>query len=146
MTDTRVFKETFFDCEDDLSVYADSLLFTDDEVVASYEAENENGNKIEIRLIVTGDVDVTYGGERYRNPDDFPEEMRDVIKRGEYDKLEIENNNWFEVVFTLFEANSEEELAYDGDVFEDDLSKMTPDELKKYFDEYAETVADRYLR
>lgn len=138
---------TYFDCEKDLSQYTDSLLFTDDEVPVEAEFEDSNGNNINLRLIVTGAVNLTYKEETYTNPADFPDELKEIIKSGEvYDNEDtyISDNNWFELVFTVTNAAGEE-IAYDGDadIF-DDLSKMTADDLKTQLTDYAENLYLNY--
>ena len=121
---------TAFDCEKDLSKYTDSLLFPSGECVATMTVEDEKGHELSMELIVTGDVRVEFEGETYRSPDDFPPALVQAIKDGKYDEaFTAEDNNWFELVYTLTDSRGNE-LAYDGDVWEESLHNKTPEQLK----------------
>lgn len=120
---------TSFDCDNDLSKYTDSLLFCSGDVVATMTVEDDRGYSLSMELIVTGDVNVEFEGEIYTSPDDFPPELKQAIKEGRYDDIQINNNNWFELVYSLTDSKGEE-VAYDGDVWESDLSTMTIEEVK----------------
>ena len=122
-------KVTSFDCADDLSQYTDSLLFCSDDCVATMTIEDERGYFLDMEIIITGDVDVTFEGKNYTSPDDFSPELKQAIKEGRYDDIEINSNNWFELVYSLTDDKGNE-IAYDGDVYESDISKMTAEQLK----------------
>lgn len=128
-----------FDCVEDLSKYVDSLLFPSGETPASAEFKDSEGNTIKFRLAVTGKVYIRYKGEVYRYPDEFPAELIELIREGtaEYNGADIELNNWFELSYSICDVVGEE-IAYDGYVYEADLSKMTPDKLKADLTNYAE--------
>jgi hypothetical protein len=120
---------TSFDCDNDLSKYTDSLLFCSGDVAATMTMEDDRGYSLSMELIVTGDVNVEFEGEIYTSPDDFPPELKQAVKEGRYDDIQINSNNWFELVYSLTDSKGKE-IACDGDVWESDISKMTAEQLK----------------
>ena len=110
------------------------------------EFKDEHGNTVKEELIVTGEVLIEYKGDIYDTYSDFPADLVDIIKANEEwdnEDVFINANNWFELVYTVESANGEE-VGYDGFVFESDLSKMTPDELKALLTDYAESLFDDF--
>lgn len=137
---------TKFECDNDLSKYTDSMLFDSGENIV--HAEFMSGEKtLTLDLEICGDVSVTYKGEVYHRPSDFPEELKELIRAnpnrwdivapsGEDNDEEDSNiyvnlNNWFEVIYEFDDYT-------DGDVFEEDLSKFTPETLKNLLTEWAQ--------
>lgn len=124
-----------FNCDDNLSQYTDSMLFDSGTVIASGKFEKE-GRIFNIYLEVNGEVAVTYKGEVYHSPSDFPEELTERIRNTtwwdvcspseEGDDVEsniyVGMNNWFEYLYG-------EECIDDGTVYEADLSRATKEEI-----------------
>lgn len=121
---------TAFDCTDDLSQYTDSLLFESGESIATMTVEDGKGHFLDMELMVRGEVNIVFNDESCRHPDEFPPELVQAIKDGkENETFTIESNNWFELMYTLTDANGKE-LACDGDVWESQISTMTAEQLK----------------
>lgn len=121
---------TAFNCADDLSQYTDSLLFESGESVATMTLKGGKGRFLDMELMVRGEVNIIFNDESYRHPDEFPPELVQAIKDGkENEAFTIENNNWFELMYTLTDANGKE-LACDGDVWESPINTMTAEQLK----------------
>jgi hypothetical protein len=153
---TKIVKEDFW-CYKDLSECTDSLLFDSDESIAEYTATDENDNTVNIWLAVKGEVNITRNdtGDNFYRRKDYDEELIADIKSGEIysrgetyieDKYEIVSNNWFEGIYTF--TNAEGKYLYsDGEVYEDDFSKKTKDELKADLREWALVIfKDAYER
>ena len=80
-----------------------------------------NNQSLEVTLEIRGDVYVTFKDEVYRTPSEFPDELREIFKQYDYwnnEEIYIGNNNWFEYLFSS-----------DGEVYENDLSKATPQDI-----------------
>jgi len=136
-----------FDCEEDLSKYKESLLFDAGESVAGMTIEFKNGFVCEAELAVRGDVRIAlYDSEEgyVRYTQDYSPELRTAIENGEWDKIDIGNNNWFEMLYTLKDAKGNE-IASDGDVYEEDISKHSPETLKESMLDYSECFAKYYI-
>lgn len=121
-----------FEINGDLSQYTDSLLFQD-ETIATLETELEN-DRYQVSIEVIGDIRLFFKGDLYKCSVNFPNELKEIInsrKVLEHSEIEIIDNNWFEI--DIYEKNSQNvyELIYD-EIFEQDISTMTPDELKEY--------------
>ncbi len=136
---------TEFEC-DNLSPYVDSMLFDSGRMIARgvfvYSNDGvEIDKEITITLVVSGEVSVTYKGEVYHSPSEFPDKLIELIKRnsdwmtyapsGEgNDEAEgdiyVTLNNWFE-----YTCNG------DGELYEDDLSKATPEMILEDMKEIA---------
>ncbi len=135
---------TGFTCGN-LTNYSDSMLFDSGESIATGTFECD-GETLDIDLEVAGDVRVEFKGETYRKPSEFPDELRDRIRANpnnwditapsgeDNDEPESDvyvcNNNWFEYVFND-----------DGEVFEDDLSKVSPERILRDM----RAIADQYF-
>ena len=123
-----------FECDTDLKQYVDSMLF--DEVCIATGVFENNNKTLTIDLKVCGDVSVTFKGEIYRTPSEFPDELIDIIRKHPNDweyyspsgekndnaegDVYVGLNNWFEYVFDG-----------DGEVYEEDLSKANPEAIKR---------------
>ncbi|ORX75634.1 hypothetical protein BCR32DRAFT_249427 [Anaeromyces robustus] len=136
-----------FSCEEDLSVYKDSLLFSNGNIIATLSATDNNGNIIDMELVVVGEIRIKFINDEnssyYSDPKDYPDELRNTIEKGMYDLLDIRNNNWFELSFSIKNINGKV-LASDGDVYENDISIMTKDELKQEMLDYCDIIIDYY--
>ena len=109
----------------DLSKYTTSMLFDSGSSIASAEFSYK-GIKHCVTLNICGEISVNYKGENYKRVEDFPEELVELIKKNPNDfdvcsdDVFVWNNNWFEYL---------EEDNLDGVIYEDDLSKASPDEI-----------------
>lgn len=142
---------TSFECDNDLSQYTESMLFSSDTMVAEATFEDKNGNRIEFWLGTRGEVDVDFFEDgldddptNYDDPDDFPEELIDIIKAGELwqdERVCVTDNNWFEVIYDVY--NKDGELLHsNGEMFED-FDNLSPDELKQELTTLAEEIYER---
>lgn len=111
-----------FYCDPDLSKYVDSMLFESGETIAkgTFAKGTEN---FEVYLDVRGEVSVTYKDEVYHSPEEFPDELKAIIKDHPNqwfndDDIYVGLNNWFEYIF-----------EDDGEVFEEDVAKATPEKI-----------------
>lgn len=144
-----------FECQKNLSVYTDSMLF--DNFMSDKSLEDDesyiagatftNGlpkDDLNVRLVVAGEVRVIYKDIVYTRPSDFPDELKKLIKENPNnwqtdEDVAVDMQNWFEVV--LVEDN-------DAWVFEDNVSKKTPEEIlevmqaaaKQHFEDAAGAV------
>lgn len=152
---------TKWNCVDDLSPYFDSMLFDSGTSVCDMMLEDNSGVKIELDIVVSGSVSVTYKGETYHKPSEFPEELRNKIISDSEDfavyapsgegnddeegECYCSLNNWFEVIFKLTTPRDEFNDGFtDGSVLEENISNMTPDELKAVLVDYAESIYEHY--
>lgn len=125
--------EESFQCEEDLSKYVDSMLYDSNTSIASMDLY-KNGYQVKIDLLVRGEVRVSYKGIEYRNPSDFPQELKDLIKTQPNiwdcnEDVYVSNNNWFEFIYSI--SCNDELIESDGVILEEDLSKMKPKDVKQ---------------
>lgn len=150
-----------WNCDENLEQYVDSMLFDSDTNICSITVDNGEGITIDIDLCIRGDVSVTYKGEVYNTPSEFPEELKDMIRKnpgtfdvyapsGEGNDVEegdcgVNLNNWFELIFKINSPGDNNNDGFsDGDVYESDVSTMTPEQLKEELVEYAEEICEYY--
>lgn len=70
----------YFNCTPNLSKYVDSMLFPSETVIASISVTSDDGHKVVMDLMVRGDVDIEYKGDTYRDPVEFPDELKNLIR------------------------------------------------------------------
>lgn len=117
-------KKELFNSYVDLTNIADSMLISSNTIIASYENPS---TEVYLELRVQGIVDVYYKDKEYRDPADFPQELKDAIQKMslfEIPDLYVSNNNWFE----LFVYDKEGEFV-SSDVV--DVENQTPDQIKE---------------
>lgn len=111
---------------DGLPDVGDSMELDSDFSVATLEFGD-----IEVELRVVGEVCVTFDGEDYYSPSDFPDELMQLIKQGIYGtdkRVYVRNNNWFEGfvyennVWTGWSDVIEADWKTGGDIFDALLS------------------------
>ena len=128
-------------CCKELSQYTESMLFDSGEQIAQGEFQID-GHTVFVWLEVRGEVRVTYKGETYRTPTEFPDELKALIREHAHDwdvyspsgegndeedgNIFVGNNNWFEFI-----VNVEDEPENDGFVCEIDLSTASADDVLK---------------
>ena len=124
-----------FKISGNLSEYTDSLLF-DHDVIASLET-----NEYKVTIEIIGDKRIIFDDEVYKSAYDYPEELVEILKEGDYsdnDRIEIIDNNWFEIdIYERDSINNVYELI-DDDVLEVDISAMNEGSLKEYMIKYLE--------
>lgn len=131
-----------FYCDRDLSKYIDSMLFdSDDDPIAFGEFKMRGKDEIfNIELVVNGEVRLNYKGSTYTCPYDFPEELKERIRRNpdgwstyassgegnddECGDIHVIMNNWYE--YLIGQKKGDINVFYDGVMYEADLSKDTP--------------------
>ena len=130
-----------FNCDVDLKEYTDSLLFDNDEEIASYSAVDKYGNIANLRLTVAGEKKITRlakpdtdrddddydydDDEDFYDVSDYDDELIADIKSGEVyneDKYEIVYNNWFDIVYELISGEDDDVVYADDEVCETDFS------------------------
>lgn len=131
-----------FKCNDNLSQYIDSMLFDSGECIATMECELDNGDLCTISLEVRGEVKVYFDGELYKYPSDFPPVLKELIETNpgcwdEEDYVYVDENNWFEYMFTIKDNTYQ---YTDGIMCEWDISKGTPEDIKKEMIEICEWI------
>lgn len=134
---------TSFDCDSDLSKYTDSMLFdSDTETIAegTFKKALDGRGELRIELCVRGVVRVEADGHIYTSPSDFPDWLKERIKKHpngwqylDTDDREVycHDTNWFELLVTS-------ERGYcSGYVYGSDLSKDTPEDVYRTMFEIA---------
>ena len=154
-----------------LSDCVDSMLFDSDTTIAGITAQSADGCfAVSVALMVRGEVSVTFKGKTYRKPSQFPQELKDRIRKfpGEWDCLDgdlkdfnpdamaelfdpnaededdlyISCSNWFEYLYTVIDG---EDTRKDGICCEEDLASMTNDALEVAMMTVAKEVVDMQL-
>ena len=98
-----------FEPFEDLTNIQDSMLIDSDTEIARLTLDDSVVKYA--TLEVRGDVNITYGGENYRTPSEFPEELKEVIRKNpncwdtECSGIFVGNNNWFEAF--LWDENNQ---------------------------------------
>lgn len=134
---------TSFDCDENLTQYAETLLCDGDDAICYMTVQDKAGNEVGFDLRIRGEVrvgwrdnvndDFTY----YKHYSQFPPELTKAIKSGEYYEDEhvwVDMNNWLETVYYI---NDE---SIDGIMFEENIADMSPADVKTKILEYASWV------
>lgn len=134
---------TSFDCDSNLSKYTDSMLFDSNaETIAEgiFKKTLDGRGELRIELCVRGCVRVEADGLIYTSPSDFPDWLKERIKKhpNGWQYLETKDkevfchdSNWFELLVTS------ERGYFGGYVYENDLSKDTPEDVYRTMFEIA---------
>lgn len=123
-----------FRCTDELSKYTDSMMFDSHDDEIAYAEFSHNSDIMNIRLEVNGYVKVDYKGSIYCRFSDFPTELQERIKNhpndwsNDYNDIYIDESNWFEYLFGP-KLPSGTNTYQDGEIYEEDLSTATPQEI-----------------
>lgn len=123
---------------EDLSEISDSMLMQSGTIIAEYE---DDENELYVTYEVQGDVNVRYKDEYYHGEDEMPEELKDIIKRGElfdHPDVYVGNNNWFS-------CTEWSEKGFGGFATFDDvanLENMNPKAIAEDIKELAEFLLD----
>ena len=142
-------KITYFDCDENLKQYAETLLCDGDDAICVMTVEDSLGNSVGFDLRVRGDVRVGGGDDLnddftyYKHYSQFPTELHKAISNGDYysnEHVDVSENNWLETVYYITKADETEEESTDSIVFEYDISEMTPDEVKEILMNYAREI------
>lgn len=148
MSDTIVLKKdgAVFKCYEDLSHINDSLQFDSGTLICEYISADE---KYKVEIEVIGEVSIRYSpsgfvkendDEDFDTPSDFNDDMKEMLKNGGFwtsKKIEINNNNWFELTY----RDNEDGSYLDSDVCEaapgcdpESLMDLCADSLKEYLE------------
>lgn len=148
MSDTIVLKKdgAVFKCYEDLSNINDSLQFDSDTLICEYISADK---KYKVKIEVLGEVSIRYSpsgfveendDEYFDTPSDFNDDMKEMLKNGGFwtsNKIEINNNNWFELIY----CDNEDGSYLDSDVCEvapgcdpESLMELCAVSLKEYLD------------
>jgi len=82
--------------------YGDSLLYPSGMEIASISCEVADGKKYWVSLRTQGAVCIYFKGEVYKDVSQFPDELLEHIRKGDYqrvfdsDELDVRENNWWE--------------------------------------------------
>ena len=157
-----------FSIDKPLSECQESMLIDSDTVIASIEATTSDGLTVTVDLMVRGSVSVVYQSEVYKKPSKFPAELRKLILARaaafthmedmsdeqltaaaeafdpanlEPDDFDVLLNNWFEYIYEITDADGDT-VAQDGILCEDDLHKMSAEELCAELEEVVRQVLE----
>ena len=117
----------------DMTNIVDSLQLSSGTTIATLEVGNGTVATVEVR----GEVKIDFDGVTYREPADFPEELKQIIAEGrllemEYDdRLYIDANNWFEFF-----------LSEKGELIGNDIVDVEKHTTAELYELMAETVND----
>ena len=121
---------------EDLTDINDTLLMYSDTLIASYKDEE---NSIDIAFVTRGDVKVCFDGDWYLYPDDYPDELVQMIKDGTIrdggigSYAYVDFNNWINY----------EEYDKDGDLICDDVIDIegyNPEQIAEYIEDLAKEL------
>lgn len=102
MKDNALYSNRFeFNAYEDMTNIVDSMQISSGTVIADLKGTDANGKAIDAYIIVHGEVSVTFEGEDYDDPADFPVELKEIIKQDRLwadERVYVSNNNWFELV------------------------------------------------
>lgn len=122
----------------DISKINDAMELDSSQSIA--EGTFTNGErKIEMRLLVVGDVDVEYRGQTYKHASRMPDELLKIFHDGRAGEtgsgITVNNNNWFELVVDDDGRRVIEDVV-------DGLGDGFPDIVSLMLDTYVEYVND----
>lgn len=90
-------KNLLFNVYEDMTKISDSVLLESDTVIADLISDD-----VDARIIVRGEINITYKNKNYRHPSEYSEELKQLISSGKnwfHDKdIYVSNNNWFECI------------------------------------------------
>lgn len=123
---TKMFCKSF-SCltEQQLKDFGDTLLHDSGEELAKATFSYCKDHELTIKLKVCGDVRIVYDGCAYKNAEQYPESLVDLIKAGKHisgscENLFIDDSNWLEYVY---------EGKEDITICERDITKMAPEDI-----------------
>lgn len=89
----------------------DSLQFDSGTLIAEYI-----DNNLSARIEVVGDVRIIFEGDVFKYPSNFSDELKQIVAEGNvYDdeRIEVCENNWFEIIVTDNTNNTEIDMGDD---------------------------------
>lgn len=133
--------ENLADCKE-------SMCHDSGKCIASATVRLDDGNFAQFDLEVRGYVDISVlrpdgWSDEYRHASDMPKELIDKFRDGSAwtdEKIVIEENNWFEMLYSTVCATDNTYIAWDGIVVEEDFSGFDEEQMKKLFLEYASCI------
>ena len=105
----------------DLTNIKNSMQLDSSQIIAELQKD-----EMIVTLEVQGDISVSFNGESYFSYDEFPDELKELIKSNAYmqdERVYVALNNWFEI-FVYKNKNDTLPKTYVADV-----EGMTPEEL-----------------
>lgn len=105
-----------------LNKCTDSMLFDSGTVIADLTAKTENGITVAVSLQVCGYVSVSFKGETYHKPSEFPQELREYIQ--------THPDSW---------------MIWDGEDATDELSEASLEEMASFFNVTEDNEEDSVL-
>lgn len=85
--------------------------------------------RINVKLVVNGEICIEYLDRIYENSSEFPAGLVEIIKNVEYwechKDLYVFKHNWFEYIFAVNDRDFEK-----GIMFENNLSQLSVEQLK----------------
>lgn len=132
-------------CADNISQYTDSMLFNEGEIIAEAtfaEAGTlDKDDLVTYQLRVAGDVKVKFDGNIYKNYDQFPNELKQLIKDNpneweNIERVEVIDRNWFE-----YYSKEDSDANF---VFEEDVPTAFTNDPQKVLNDMAEMAAQYY--
>lgn len=117
-----------------LSKCVDSMLLESDQEVATYELTEADGGGV-VSVQVLGDVLVTFEDEYYESAKQMPEELLEIIRKGNLwsdERVDITNNNWFEALLFQDDKDAGRSFIVDGWNSADDLRDMLDGGIEQY--------------
>ena len=137
---TRTVGNAVIKVYEDLTDINDSLLLeSDTTLIATYE---DRTKELYVAYTVRGEVKIGYKGNTYRYPQDFPDELTEMIRNGTlYDSEDvyIDFNNWF--CGEQWSAPFDEIRDF---IFDDvvDIENMSPKEIADDIEAWANEIGE----
>ena len=136
-----------FECKD-TSGMADATLVGVDVEVASMTAMTEE-ETYTVVFETAGEINIEFDGKLYRDPQEFPEELTELIREshgaclfdGSVDGLMCWANNWFQV--PIFDGNGYM-LSNDPDIIEANVDELGEDGVREEMETALEFYIDMY--
>lgn len=98
----------------DMRTVKDSMQLDSDQVIATLKRGD-----FAVSLEVKGEVRVTFDGELYTKPSEFPQDLKDLIASDDFwdcnERVDVGNNNWFEAVYRSESYEESDVVDLEGD-------------------------------
>lgn len=129
-----------FECDEDLIKIADrEPLLIESGTSIAYMKYLLDAREEEIEIVVCGDIRILYKGEYYFRPNEYTEELKQILRMSHIERLQIDDfeileNNWCEIRYT-----KNGEWQYNAPVCDGEFGK-TQEEVKNYLIETAKLL------
>ena len=118
-----------FERNTEFETLLDSMCYDSGTVIYSDKTDNT-----EVNIIVHGEVDVDYNGERFHHFSDMPKDLQTMFLRGDVYRcpdVSINSNNWYEIVVEVDGQEVSAEVA-------ECIEGLNIDEIAEYCNEFIE--------